>query len=79
MYDLDGIPAIAGCDLDTPAGVPGFERMSMEAVADDLLTTFLARRIQFPVAGIYLPVRPIFFPVRTHREFALGCGRISIT
>jgi hypothetical protein len=36
VYDLDGIPAIAGCDLDTPAGVPGFERMSMEAVADDL-------------------------------------------
>jgi len=42
---LDGIPAIAGWDLDTLAGVPGFKRMSMEAVGDDLLRTFLARRI----------------------------------
>ena len=37
--DLDGIPAIAGCDLDTLARVPGLP------VGHDLLTTFLARRI----------------------------------
>jgi hypothetical protein len=36
---------VLGCDLDTLAGVPGFKRMSMEVLGDDLLTTFLARRI----------------------------------
>ena len=42
---LDGIPAITGGDLDPLAGVPGFKRISMEPVGDDLLTTFPARRI----------------------------------
>jgi hypothetical protein len=45
VVDLDDIPAIAGSDLDTLPGVPGFKRMSIEVVGDDLLTTFLARRI----------------------------------
>jgi hypothetical protein len=42
--DFDGIPVIASCDLDTLAGVPGCKLTSIEAVGDDVLTTFLARR-----------------------------------
>jgi hypothetical protein len=45
LLGLDGIPAIAGGDLDTLAGMPGFKRKSMEAVGDDLPTAFPARRI----------------------------------
>jgi hypothetical protein len=33
LLGLDGIPAITGGDLDTLAGVPGFKRMSKEALA----------------------------------------------
>jgi hypothetical protein len=40
---LDGTPAITGGDLDTLAGVPGFKRMSIEAVGDDLPAAFPAR------------------------------------
>jgi len=42
---LDGIPAITGGDLDTLAGAPGFKRMSIEAVGDDLPAAFPARWI----------------------------------
>jgi hypothetical protein len=44
LLDLDGIAAIAGC-ARLAGGVPGFKRMAIEAVGQDLLTTFLARRI----------------------------------
>jgi diaminohydroxyphosphoribosylaminopyrimidine deaminase/5-amino-6-(5-phosphoribosylamino)uracil reductase len=36
----DGIPAIAGLALEALADAPGFERVSMEAVGDDVLTIF---------------------------------------
>jgi hypothetical protein len=45
LLGLVGIPAITGSDFDTLAGVPGFKRISMEAVGDDLPTAFSARRI----------------------------------
>jgi hypothetical protein len=45
LLGFDGVRAIAGCNLGTLAEVPPFKQMSMEAVGDDLLTTFLARRI----------------------------------
>ncbi len=41
----DGIPAIAGFDLETLAEAPGFERLSMQVVGDDVLTTFRVRPI----------------------------------
>jgi diaminohydroxyphosphoribosylaminopyrimidine deaminase / 5-amino-6-(5-phosphoribosylamino)uracil reductase len=41
----DGIPAIAGFDLEALAEAPGFERLSMRAVGDDVLTTFRVRPI----------------------------------
>jgi diaminohydroxyphosphoribosylaminopyrimidine deaminase / 5-amino-6-(5-phosphoribosylamino)uracil reductase len=39
----DGIPAIAALGRAALAAAPGFERMSMEPVGDDVLTTFRAR------------------------------------
>ena len=45
LLGLDSIPAITGGDLDTLAEVPGFKRMSMEAVGDDLPAAFPARWI----------------------------------
>jgi hypothetical protein len=45
LLGLHGVREIAGCNLGTLAEVPGFKLMSMEAIGDDLLTTFLARRI----------------------------------
>jgi hypothetical protein len=79
LLGLDGIPAITGGDLDTLAGVPGFKRMSMEAVATTCRQPSLLDGFNSLIRLIYLPVRPFYFPVRTLREFALGCGRISIT
>ena len=40
----DGTPAIAALTLAVLADAPGFERVSIEAIGDDLLTTFRARR-----------------------------------
>jgi len=59
--------------------VSSLKRMSIEAVGDDRLTTFRARRISLSVRLNYFPVQPIYFPVRSFREFALGSSRISIT
>jgi diaminohydroxyphosphoribosylaminopyrimidine deaminase/5-amino-6-(5-phosphoribosylamino)uracil reductase len=39
----DGIPAIAGFALAALADAPGFERLSMEPVGEDVLTTFRVR------------------------------------
>jgi hypothetical protein len=44
LLGLDGIPSITSGDLDTPAGVPSFTRMSVEAVGDHLLAAFLLDR-----------------------------------
>jgi len=40
----DGIPAIAGLKLEALSEAPGFERLSMETVGDDILATFRARK-----------------------------------
>ena len=39
----DGIPALAPLGLDRLADAPGFERLSVEPVGSDVLTTFRAR------------------------------------
>jgi diaminohydroxyphosphoribosylaminopyrimidine deaminase / 5-amino-6-(5-phosphoribosylamino)uracil reductase len=39
----DGIPAIAKLDLAALANAPVFERLSMETIGDDVLTTFRVR------------------------------------
>jgi diaminohydroxyphosphoribosylaminopyrimidine deaminase / 5-amino-6-(5-phosphoribosylamino)uracil reductase len=39
----DGIPAIAALGLDALAAAPGFERVSIEAVGNDVLATFRVR------------------------------------
>jgi diaminohydroxyphosphoribosylaminopyrimidine deaminase/5-amino-6-(5-phosphoribosylamino)uracil reductase len=39
----DGTPALASLGLDRLAGAPGFERLSVEPVGSDVLTTFRAR------------------------------------
>jgi len=39
----DGIPAVAALGLDRLGDAPGFERLSVAGVGDDLLTTFRAR------------------------------------
>jgi len=39
----DGVPAVAALGLDALAGAPGFERLSSEAVGDDVLSTFRLR------------------------------------
>ena len=39
----DGIPAVAALGLDRLADAPGFERLSVARVGDDMLTTFRAR------------------------------------
>ena len=36
----DGVPAIAGFGLNALADAPGFERVSMEVVGEDVLTIF---------------------------------------
>jgi diaminohydroxyphosphoribosylaminopyrimidine deaminase/5-amino-6-(5-phosphoribosylamino)uracil reductase len=41
----DGIPAIAGFDLAALADARAFERLSMETIGDDVLTTFRVRPI----------------------------------
>ena len=41
----EGIPAIAGFDLPALADAPAFERLSMETIGDDVLTTFRVRPI----------------------------------
>ncbi len=40
----DGVPAVAALGLDALADMPRFERIASEAVGDDLLSTFRARR-----------------------------------
>lgn len=40
----DAVPAVAALGLDALAAAPAFERVSSEAVGDDLLSTFRARR-----------------------------------
>jgi diaminohydroxyphosphoribosylaminopyrimidine deaminase / 5-amino-6-(5-phosphoribosylamino)uracil reductase len=39
----DGVPAVAALSLERLADAPGFERLSVARVGDDLLTTFRAR------------------------------------
>lgn len=39
----DGTPAVAGLGLDRLADAPGFERLSVARVGDDMLTTFRVR------------------------------------
>jgi diaminohydroxyphosphoribosylaminopyrimidine deaminase / 5-amino-6-(5-phosphoribosylamino)uracil reductase len=39
----DGIPAVAALGLDRLADAPGFERLSVARIGDDMLTTFRAR------------------------------------
>jgi diaminohydroxyphosphoribosylaminopyrimidine deaminase/5-amino-6-(5-phosphoribosylamino)uracil reductase len=39
----DGTPAVGALGLDTLAAAPGFERLSVARVGDDMLTTFRAR------------------------------------
>jgi len=41
----EGIPAIAGFDLAALADAPAFERLFMETIGDDVLTTFRVRPI----------------------------------
>jgi diaminohydroxyphosphoribosylaminopyrimidine deaminase / 5-amino-6-(5-phosphoribosylamino)uracil reductase len=41
----EGIPAIAGFDLAALTDAPAFERLSMETIGDDVLTTFRVRPI----------------------------------
>jgi diaminohydroxyphosphoribosylaminopyrimidine deaminase/5-amino-6-(5-phosphoribosylamino)uracil reductase len=49
----DGVPAIAGFGLEALADAPGFERVSMEAVGDDVLTIF-----QVPKQELLPPRQP---------------------
>jgi diaminohydroxyphosphoribosylaminopyrimidine deaminase/5-amino-6-(5-phosphoribosylamino)uracil reductase len=44
----DGTPAVSALGLTALTHAPGFERMSQEAVGDDMLTTFRARRADYP-------------------------------
>lgn len=40
----DGVPAVAALGCDRLADMPSFERVSVEALGEDMLTTFRARR-----------------------------------
>ena len=56
---------------EIPGNLPRYRDADI-IIVDDPLTAFLVRAIQFPDRPICLPVRRIYFPVRSRREFALG-------
>jgi len=47
----DGVPAIAGCGIEALIDGPSFERMSLEAVADDVMTAYKASVSHFAETG----------------------------